>query len=137
MSLASWKQTYYPVAAKEATASVVRALDHSLSKWIGLQPGCLIAHSVRKVYEQLRGEEGEEPFAVNSGTCALCLMHQDDKSCSHCPLLWERGARCDAVLADEHRAPYGAWVFGSDPRPMVSLIRSAYKHFGAEPLSHG
>ena len=83
MSLETWKEEFYPVHAREATATPVQALKNSLRKWIGAKPANLAKHEVTmKELDTIEGLfEGEN--------CSLC--HYTERltayaDCSLCPL---------------------------------------------------
>jgi hypothetical protein len=137
MSLDTWKQEFYPVAAVECPGNVVDAIAHSIRKWTGLTKENLERHGLRKVSADGIGE-GDEP-SVSDGTkfytcsfsCALCVHF----SCAACPLAQARGGDgdgrghvpCDSPRSDESLilTPWRSWTDKADPQPMLTWLRKA------------
>jgi len=133
MSLKTWLVKYYPSpATREMTW--LQAVEHSIVKWQGLSQAVLARHGLRQSTCVLVDDAADETFEVSSDSCALC--HKTDvastyevgsDSCKGCPLYEVRGnVACAAPIADDS-APYQAWVFGNDSKPMLKWLRRTRK----------
>lgn len=127
MSLADWKDEFYPHDAEEATEE--DAVEHSLRKWEGLRPENLKKHKVHTIGSDLEDDE-DDYLDIDWSTCALCRVHStsgdmcgedEDESCGRCPL--------QAVLEGPHaygcKVPYQIWLESHDPLPMIEALKLA------------
>lgn len=129
MSIATWKEEFYPVDASKCPQD--EAVAHSLRKWKGLRPDALRAHGLAANYS-LR-DAGGATFPVDVDTCALCKAHTD---CDTCPLYKVRGGRpCDMATESEEEngqpSPFEAWQEKSNPEPMIAALEAAARLQGA------
>ena len=138
-----WLAKYYPEPASEAAKrSWVDALEHSIRKWTGFRPkeldkfglakppGLFLAEL--KSLDRVAVEGRTSWMGATAGTCALCQREDitsdpEGEGCRGCPLYIVRGAPCYGPLRVGRRSPYHAFVDGSDPEPMLRLLRSARK----------
>ena len=136
MSLKTWKAEFYPVDADEVR--VEDAIDHSLTKWIGLRPENLAKHQVTSAdYHGVT--DGADRMYVGGDACALCHLHHDEDwyeeddeeegvgdACGDCPLKLARGGvPCDNVRKTEQKSPWGYWNDRNDPEPMILWLTRA------------
>ena len=120
MSIATWMDEFYPVAARKVLKE--ESLQHSLRKWEGLLDENLARHGLEKgAYGVIT--DGRVSFDVDSTSCALCYHHTVfDVECGDCPLV------ALATFAHEEYAcekEYWAFSVGDDPKPMIALLRKA------------
>ena len=135
MSIKSWKNEFYPIAASRVAKK--NALAHSLKKWKGLTRENLVKHKLMYCHRYIH--EGKsfrftKPFMeIDGGSCACC-HHWIGKSrsgafnifCQECPLLKARGGfRCDQSTDYNGDDPYGAFINNGNPNPMIKLIKLA------------
>lgn len=131
MSLETWKKEFYPIEAKDAIESELEAAKHSLLKWSGLRESSMSQHAVSKSQTRIYNIKDEEDkvLEISSFTCALCQRHlrsEGDADCAKCILTAVRGVPCDRRGADgNNHAPYGAWLHGDNPEPMIELLTEA------------
>lgn len=145
MSLATWKQKYYPIPADSPLLDTdAKAIKHSLRKWCGLRPKNLAAHKVKvasgDVYD-VDNVYSASGFRVGAHTCALCVraralcVRARDAAanlpggiypktyCRLCPLFKYLGRRCD----DGVWSRWYAWQNDHNPEPMIEALRGAYR----------
>ncbi len=127
MSLATWKELYYPVHASEAVGSELEAARHSLRKWEGLRD--LKTHGVLVgAWGDLLGES-LEMFGFDGSSCALCRRHGfssvGQTDCGSCVLTSIRGVDCNSSDDLGIRDPYRRWVIDKNPEPMIALLQQA------------
>jgi hypothetical protein len=134
MSIKTWRDEFYPVAARDVPKDPVEATKHSLQKWIGLRPDNLARHDV-----VLRGHEVREPqfnaphelnVYISASSCALCVHYYgdevSDRHCSECPLHQVRGGYpCDKRSGREPLDPWSWYSPRQDPEPMISWLEEA------------
>lgn len=141
MSLASWKQEFYPIPADtfegEDIVDAVDSVEHALTKWKGLRAEALRRH---ELYVNTLGavtdkQNRSERLYIDSGSCSLCAAYMDKnddddqeedyEECSGCPLYLVRsGVRCDQRMPNEAKSPYYRFD-GSDsrnPEPMIEWL---------------
>lgn len=131
MSLATWKEEFYPIAAHKVAAE--DALAHSLRKWRGLTPENLARHGVSHDSGYLF--DTDEHLWINDTTCALCYLHLapfEHHDCSaRCPLAILRdGQACDQPRELPDLSPYSTFTEHGDPAPMIALIEAAIARSG-------
>ena len=129
MSVATWKEEFYPLRAFEFNFSGTEreAIEHSLLKWRGLLPDNLARHGVEHTLDYIRAD-GEERFHINSNTCALCIkfLPTEGQDCRNCPLFkLLDGKRCDYYSVNHNTSPYGHLLRNGNPLPMVLLLEKA------------
>lgn len=133
MTLKTWKKEFYPVTAKRAAkGSVVKAVEHSIRKWVGLRPSNLKRHGMVSYW--VSGDIAEEGHTltflyIDGQSCSLCqkFVAVNYGDCSGCPLYESRGqVRCDCT-GDTEGNPYGAWRTKGDPMPMIKALRKSLK----------
>lgn len=115
MSIATWKKEFYSPISK---VSKKNAVQHSLTKWIGLRPENIEKHDLEiNLYSEVYDPESMREFGINDTSCALCKWHQysNEGCCETCPFVVHLGRTCDK---DEH-SPFFAWEENHDPEPMI------------------
>jgi len=124
MPLKTWKEEFYPVEANRVEGRL-EAIQHSLTKWVGLRGDNLEKHELFIEDGSIVGEDGD--LTISSRSCALCQLF-DEYRCAKCPLVAVRGTPCD-VVADmvEITSPYSSFVAWDDPEPMIELLERALK----------
>ncbi len=127
MSLQSWKEEFYPIAAREAATDDATALAHSLQKWTGLRPENLQKHGMQQAGYSIT--DGMEGLCIDGNSCALCRFHDPDslgepEGCKDCPLYQVWGCSCDPY-GEETYGPYRQFILLGDPEPMIDLIQEA------------
>lgn len=135
MSIESWNREFYPVDVWDVPQD--QAIQHSLTKWQGLNKTALRRHKVWVVGSRLYDAQ-EKVFRIDDSTCALCVHYASvAPACHDCPLaLLRGGVPCDSAEGDERYfsdTPYGKFVKQSDPRPMQRLLARALKLQMKEP----
>lgn len=134
MSLETWKKKYYPIPADKVTKA--GAIQHSLTKWIGLRKTNLREHGL---LIGVRGLSAPEMpllwLEINSTTCALCCLYygklpkRENGPCFNCPLYKVRGGyACDCFTPSKDgngEAPWVAFSLDDDPEPMIKCLRNA------------
>lgn len=127
MSLATWKEEFYPVPADQVPKE--QALQHSLSKWRGLTPDNLEKHSLASTGTGRLCDSGVkwpvDFFDIDSATCALCFYYIKAQCCN-CPLAKYRGGiNCDKTVEGEENSPYELWCCDQNEQPMIALLEAA------------
>jgi hypothetical protein len=129
MSLATWKEEFYPVDADRV--SEADAVQHSLTKWIGLRAENLARHAVT-MNQRYLADGSDDTLRIDGSTCALCEHYESESSCSSCPLAQVRdGVRCDVEIEgfddsrDEQYSPWHQWDYNRDPEPMIHWLQKA------------
>lgn len=123
MSLESWKQLYYPITAEEAAKLSPReVIQHSLTKWRGLQPEVLAKHGLSYDFSSIT--DSTYGLLITGQSCSLCEKHYDyskdePDSCSSCPLAQLGTGRFDCFIEYRH------WRDTRDPEPMILLLEKA------------
>lgn len=120
MSLESWKREFYPVSADFVEPA--NALAHCLRKWIGLRPGNLAKHGLKKIADSIMIQElgdEERTFHVHGASCALCV-HYFENGCAGCPLAYHLGRPCD----DGPASPYALFQRFDDPELMIRELEA-------------
>lgn len=132
MSLETWKEEFYPVAAKDVPLQT--AIDHSIRKWEGLTPENLQRHGIWKLSYRRIGIDDDDPlggFFINSGTCALChYFILKTSSCANCPLFEVRGlTSCDSTTdlecSSRFLSPYEEFLELGNTASMLAWLRMA------------
>jgi hypothetical protein len=145
MSLASWKEEFYPEPAsnfekyENTTRTDEEALAHSIKKWEGMRPENLVKHGVELQQAAIRviadDEERHILFLIDSGSCSLCQRHMTYGDCNCCPLYQLRGIRCDRRMGDESLSPYNMMVDYNDVEPMLAQLYAARDKAKEEPCT--
>lgn len=141
MSLASWKNEFYPVPAEQAIGDAVSAVNHSLRKWEGLRAdnmkrhGCYAAGSAISD-DPLDVVSDDGTMLLNCETCALC-KYKDSVTgnqwyCDKCPITLATGCPCDDLYADDGAdeyvvIPWDEWTTRQDPEPMIAVLETTRK----------
>jgi hypothetical protein len=132
MSTESWKKEFYPVPVEDVPKS--KALAHSIKKWEGLLAKNLKRHAVVWRFACYIVDEVDDKFYIDGGTCALCHHYLgddssgDDRVCVRCPLFKSRnGTSCVTARTIEVNSPYGHWIDGGNPAPMLRELRKVKK----------
>lgn len=126
MTIKTWKEEFYPIAADsdEAKESDRSALLHSIHKWQGLEEENLKKHNIT-------AKRLNAYFDIDSETCALCQRSEYSwDTCEDCVLRKSRGGRCDVKIPGESISPYDAWICDLDPAPMIALLEYAFEYLG-------
>ena len=122
MTIASWKEEFYPVEAKDCP--VEDAIEHSLDKWKGLRRENLEKHGLVQLNSEIGERQGYHTFNVNSISCALCKHHLDVlNSCPECSISKIRRMACDRGKD----APWVKFVVENNPEPMIELLEEALR----------
>ena len=80
MSLASWKEEFYPTPAYACPCD--QALEHSILKWTGLLPENLEKHKVFLDGQYLRDPESPNcALRIDGDSCALCVHYCAEGIC--------------------------------------------------------
>jgi hypothetical protein len=117
MSLETWEEEFYPIAADEVPEC--DAIAHSLKKWTGLREAALKKHGLISQGIYVYDADGVCELSIDSRTCALCEHHlDDDNDCPNCPLAQTLGQRCDTS-----HGPYTRQALYDDPEPMIVALR--------------
>jgi hypothetical protein len=125
MSIESWKRQYLG-DFQEARQSELAAVIHALKKWRGLRASVLARHGLRVDDGDLHDKE-EHIFAIDDSSCVVCSRH---RYCLGCSLkVFRGGYNCDTKISDslEDNSPYHAWLFESNPEPMIELLEDIKK----------
>ena len=130
MSLATWKEEFYPIPAEDACRSVMEALDHSILKWSGVTKENLIKHGC-----ELYGCEVQEisdifDFRFNSSTCALCKLVEEE--CCDCIITKACGCPCCSYRNYTEPTAYGVFIHKGDGEPMRKLLVESKKYLDKE-----
>ena len=131
LTFKDWKAKYYPVEAREVPKK--EAIQHSLTKWLGLRPKTLAKYGLEADGIGLYGiGTNKSLFYVDASNCALCYHYWDARDnvdvspCRRCPLYKVRGASCDSELLGEKRSPCKSFAREPyTPEPMIKLLRQA------------
>ena len=120
MSLETWKEKFYP---EKPTKNMTKkaAIQHSITKWIGLRPENLDKHKLELDVEGDLLEDGKYVFGVNSSSCALCRKYydDDDRGCQKCPLFKVLdNERCDY----DNDSPFVIYRNEHNPEPMIAAL---------------
>lgn len=144
MSLETWKQEFYPVAAEHAAVDELSAIDHSIAKWTGMRPDNLARHATTSSASNLRIVNVNDPVSddcliVASDSCALCVLNDrrcGDKyyGCDKCPIVEATGDGCDGGYYDYDRdeddpTPWDTWLSTGNPEPMIQLLETTRQYF--------
>lgn len=124
-SAQEWKKKYYSIPAnhsslnKETRESLLKAVDHSITKWKGLATIKDIDVSVIPPFTAV--EELIE-LKIDSDSCALCM--RTGTNCSRCPLYYAQGNySCGEYrIGLEAEEPYGK---AFDAENLSSFIKAA------------
>ncbi len=135
MSLESWKREFYGTPASPPSEHVAVAIQHSLTKWIGLRKENLERHGLKKFGVVITADEAIGPeFSINGGTCALCVKYvstnNHEGDCGDCPLKELLGEPCDVEQEDGNPGPYDHWSETGDPEPMIKALEETLEVFG-------
>lgn len=132
MSLETWKKAHYPVRAIDARIyewSLLKCIQHSLTKWRGLKPVALKRHGLILDGMAIVEAKSDEHFPITSSTCTLCQVFFEftgfcEYSYIHpnreCPLI-EEGIHCD--IGED--SPYNKFKWLGDVYPMIRLLERA------------
>lgn len=126
MSIKTWKKEFYPITAKQAAKmSLVKAVEHSIQKWTGLQGGNLKKHGLHSDHHTKWILDDNDNFCIDEITCALCMKFvAQSGNCKGCPLFESLGHRCDD---SSKNPPYQQWTYNNNPAPMIKALRKALK----------
>lgn len=143
MSIATWKEEFYPVPASRIVKKDAAA--HSLKKWRGLTKANLKKHGLEKDYALIIPYTGAAFFRVDASTCALCIRYyskdvevEDDyrdyareyeyQACSKCPLFIALGNNpCTYAPKNRLNSPYGKWIDTGDATDMIKALEKTVK----------
>ena len=89
MSLDTWRKEFYPVTAAKVPKNL--AVQHSLTKWIGLRKSNLKKHDVVLIINKydVSIRYGRDSISITCESCALCqiyLVVGAKDECYLCPL---------------------------------------------------
>ena len=116
MSLASWKEEFYPTPAYACPCN--QALEHSILKWTGLLPENLEKHQVFLEAHYLHDAESPNcALRIDGDSCALCVHYCAEGICRSeeaCPILLVTGADCSRA--------YQEFVYQGQASPMLDLL---------------
>lgn len=116
MSLDTWKAEFYPIPAEEVAAK--DAIQHSLTKWIGLRPENLSKHNLEIGVFQI--VDAHTVFAIDSSACSLCA--RNPLSCAPCPIAEYKSTK--SIYKKRTCCPeYDAFGREHDPEPMIDLLQ--------------
>lgn len=139
MSLATWKEEFYPVPADEAKGDALAAVDHSLKKWEGLRPDNLKKHQCRAAGTAISDgavetvTEEDEYMALDCTSCALCKYNDahGGNYCDNCPITMATGQPCDDGYGDREDedglAPWDEWTSNTNPEAMIAVLETTRK----------
>jgi len=118
MSIKTWVEEFNPDAAKQTRAT---ALDHTIKKWSGLTPEALEKHKL--VVEDGLLVDGDNYYAFDSSTCALCVAFMGNKgaveeNCEECPL-------APVILSCSLSYEWVAWSCDGNPQLMKEVLAEA------------
>lgn len=119
MTIETWKDEFYPIAASvPSLTNDVARLEHSIKKWEGLRPKNVAKHDLIISGDSLfcKTYGYYQYFDINADTCALCVAH---RCCTGCPLFKTLGKQCDKGTA----APYAIFIETGDPEPMIKALK--------------
>lgn len=130
MSLETWKAEFYPQPACEVSAE--DAVQHALTKWVGLRKDNLERHEVASFGGFIQDKSGRLLFWIDDVTCSLCQLYRyRGNECGHCPLAKVRGGvTCvEEIKGREAKSPYMSW-YGRDrdPELMIAALVAAKKY---------
>lgn len=134
MSLQSWKEEFYPEDAADVAArgDERECIAHSLRKWEGLKAENLGWHGVKFHMWGLE-DEGWCVLPIESSTCALCLLHDNESGaldpdyCGRCALYLVRGyTACDGARHDEATSPWHLRTY--EPERMIWWLQRAIEY---------
>lgn len=130
MSLKSWKKEFYPIDASRVK-DVREAILHSLHKWQGLRQEALDRHGLQIVDSYIGTFRMNSPrLLIGSRSCALCHLTKSYSSCAECVLFVSRNyTSCDSHMSDEDTSPWCAWLFYSNPEPMIASLEYALYYY--------
>ena len=148
MSLETWKAEFYPIEAEDVP--VEQAIDHSLTKWIGLRAENLARHALEiDTYGMLvEIADNNKVMELGGSNCALCACYHDDEAydydldedapCQECPLAIVRGGvACDDTRESEERSPWSDWnnnpTERRNPEPMIMWLTKTKAEFFPSP----
>lgn len=133
MSLATWKAEFYQVEAKDVKPE--DAVQHSLTKWVGLRKENLSRHGLVAKRKRIEEEfNSDSLFFVDGCSCALCFHYESDynnRHCQKCPLYKALGnKRCDQSYwpNESDISPYLKWTRENDPKPMIAALVAAQQY---------
>lgn len=138
MSLASWKEEFYPIPAGEAKGDALTAVDHSLKKWEGLRADNMKKHECYGAGSSISDEPlsvvtDEGTMRLDSNSCALCMYNDEQKGCycDSCPITLATGSPCDDGYGDREDedglAPWDEWTTNHNPEPMIAVLETTRK----------
>ena len=132
MSFNTWRNEFYPTSA--AMSEKGNAIQHSLTKWLGLRKASLEKHNVRLVKSMstpcVKGRGRDSILHISEGSCSLCNIYlfPDKGSCSKCPLYKVLGNKaCAAPGGGESSLPYDIFYNELNPGPMIKALREALR----------
>jgi hypothetical protein len=126
MSLKSWKEEFYSIAADEVADNDLDAVRHSIKKWTGLLPYNLEKHEVAldEDFDIIYYKDSDaERFTIDSVTCALCNKYYP---CDDCPLFLYLGYRCDYDHSGT-TGPYQRFKTNGNPQDMIDALTEIEK----------
>jgi hypothetical protein len=125
MSITTWKKDFYPVSARNANISHIKALDHSILKWSGLHDKILKQYGLYAKYDELFDlETNKVVFNIDGSTCALCLYDntvENDEPCSICPITVYAKKTCGVE--------YRFFKMTNSPKAMLTLLKKTRRLF--------
>jgi hypothetical protein len=136
MSIESWKAEFYPMETRDTLE--VEAIQHSLTKWVGLMSQNLSKHGL--IFNSFTGNINEDNetevdpsnnFSISYSTCSLCYhyydkeenMEQSKEPCYPCPIFQLINRPCTTRGLIGKLSPFDYWVMEGNPLPMISLLR--------------
>ena len=139
MSLQTWCAKFYrcSAASKEATRTLLAAVEHSLKKWQGLRARHLKAHDIPISRYLVDRDDPIDILFIDGDTCALCHFYMStdwECDCDRCILKEIRGVQCDESI-DGEKSPFGSWLDNLDPEPMIKLLLVARRKVKADEKS--
>jgi hypothetical protein len=135
-SAKEWKKKYYPISAghsslnKETRESLLKAVDHSITKWEGLTTIKAKDIDVRVISPFTAVEELIE-LQIDSDSCALCM--RTGTNCPRCPLYYAQGnLSCGGIelLLNEEvtEEPFGKAMDAEDYSSFIKAAKEMVKN---------
>lgn len=129
MSIETWKKEFYPVEANEVNKK--DAIQHSLTKWLGLTKKNLEKHGLRSHCSCLLAKEPcsyKVLFVVDDCSCALCHYYNMDedtdvKPCKNCPLVKNHFVSSNGCGRGDEDDIYCQFSEIDNPLPMIKALK--------------
>ena len=137
-----WIKTFYPEPARkiaqELTITALELISHSYLKWLGLQPEILSKCGLYMHGNDLMINSTElELMEISAVSCSLCWAYNRNSGvgtdCTICPLLKERGSKCDQRTSEYPFAPWITWAHTTNPREMLVALEKAREYVKNNP----